>query len=52
MMFEERTFIVDLAIGPIAKKGNRTEEHIDSDTARFKESSSQIAHAAEDLMDA
>jgi hypothetical protein len=33
---EERTFIVDLAIGPIATKGNRTEEQIASDTANFE----------------
>jgi hypothetical protein len=49
---EERTFIVDLAIGPIATKGNRTEEQIDSDTTKFRESSGQIDQAVEDLMGA
>jgi hypothetical protein len=49
---EERTFIVDLAIGPTATKGNRTEEQIDSDTAKFRESSGQIDQAVEDLMGA
>jgi hypothetical protein len=47
---EERSFIVDLAIGPIASKGNRSHEDACSDICRFREHEVDLDSALNDLL--
>ncbi|MCP9849217.1 hypothetical protein [Cyanobium sp. Morenito 9A2] len=47
---EERTFIVDLTIEPIASKGNRSHEVACSDICRFRQHESDLDSALNDLL--
>jgi hypothetical protein len=48
---DERTFIVDLAFGPIASTGNRTYDVVRSDTNRFSQHEMLLDSALNDLLD-
>jgi hypothetical protein len=47
---DERTFIVDLAFGPLASKGNRSHEVVCSDIESFRQHASDLDSALIDLL--
>lgn len=48
---DERTFIVDFTVGPIASKGNRSPEIVYSDICTFRQHASDLDRALDDLLD-
>lgn len=48
---DERSFVIDLAIGPLATKGARTDDEINRDKELFARHAHSIDNAVADLMD-